>query len=445
MTFTLDAINFTNLSSVEVISASDGVSSGRRFEVKYHDSSGNEFKDLCVMKDLFLKAKELSKTKDVKELADLKKFVKIIETAELKGIEDYEQKDCAYHFRSWFCRLFGGAFWGTHLERLNALELKIDKKTLANQKQYTFSQDVFTPPSPLDFKGTILSEEKLIELLDTHLDIFREVGVGFSNHGTPRKNILNAYNYGVNILDHAPNQDFITAVKRVVTLISQKNIDHQKDLIRALATGFKGCRPGRVEMTYSLLDRLNAPSLGFEAQLNAKIERFKEQVLERMILKRHPNCLASDLPQREQFPHIKSGYKVALADALGLRGKSEAAADQNKFDVNFHETNNLINEYKNLFNQSIDQFCLDIALEVNNLNQDKTMCEISSHQMSAWIGDRIDSKDLDNSFGWYSEDKEHFYVSEKLNKAEEDHRDCLNMYISAVEVKQILVYLKIIV
>lgn len=122
MSFKLSAVNLNNLNSITVDTSSLKRSYGRRFTIQL----GNDSKEI-VMKDLFKRAVKLrKKASSQSELNDVKKFIDRLIVVEGLAIDRYEDQDCFYKFRTFFHRLFGGAFFGSHLERLEKLRNKIE-------------------------------------------------------------------------------------------------------------------------------------------------------------------------------------------------------------------------------------------------------------------------------------------------------------------------------
>lgn len=131
----LKSVNFTNLSKVvdTVVSASADLSYGRRFTF----SIGADTSKGLVFNDLFKKAQKLVKdAHTAEELVEVDKFIDRLIIVEKDAIKEYDDRDdCMYKFRTFFHRLFGGAFFGTHLNRLGSLKSKVDLK-----KEDLFSQ-----------------------------------------------------------------------------------------------------------------------------------------------------------------------------------------------------------------------------------------------------------------------------------------------------------------
>lgn len=123
----LKAITLDNLSQVAVAPSDSNAdrSYGRRFTV----AIGNDSKEV-VLKDLFKRAQKLAKkATSASELNEVITFIAKLETAETEAALIYKDRDdCVYKFRSWFHRFFGGAFLGSHLDRIEKLKNKVEGK-----------------------------------------------------------------------------------------------------------------------------------------------------------------------------------------------------------------------------------------------------------------------------------------------------------------------------
>lgn len=127
----IDSISLNNLNDVTVTSSSTNATrwyGGRRFTLKVGTTSED-----VVLIDLYKKAQELSKqASTAEEWTKLKSFIEQLQEAETNAAETYEKRDdySFYKFSSWFHRLFGGAFLGSHSKRLNKLEKNVKRELL---------------------------------------------------------------------------------------------------------------------------------------------------------------------------------------------------------------------------------------------------------------------------------------------------------------------------
>ena len=85
--------------------------------------------------------------KTIEELKKLKIFIDVSRDAELEGIREYKKRGTLYKCRTCFHRLCGGTFFGSHLQRLDALEKKINYKL--NNLGYKIPYKIFDDKIPL--------------------------------------------------------------------------------------------------------------------------------------------------------------------------------------------------------------------------------------------------------------------------------------------------------
>lgn len=122
--FQIKDISLQNIDRIQLASASAGRNAGRRFSITC-DGKKNE----VIYHHLFQQAKQLYKiANSIDELKTLKGYVSKLRTLESSAIEEYDQRDCLYQFCTWFHRLFGEAFFGSHMDRVDTLDLKITDK-----------------------------------------------------------------------------------------------------------------------------------------------------------------------------------------------------------------------------------------------------------------------------------------------------------------------------
>lgn len=139
MPFKLKSINLENIHQATVVSSASNVSCsyGRRFTVALGDDS----KDV-VLNDLFERAKKLQKSASTaRELYEVHQFIEKLKAAEVVAAKTYKDRGCIYKIRTWFHRLFGAAFLGSHLDRLQQLVKKVHSKQDAHIEAFkTFFQ-----------------------------------------------------------------------------------------------------------------------------------------------------------------------------------------------------------------------------------------------------------------------------------------------------------------
>lgn len=92
---------------------------------------GNDDPQEVVFKELYRNARRLvneARKSKSKDLSEVNAFLAKLENAEDQAIAIYEGRDDWYKFCSWFHRFFGGAFLGSHKDRLDGLQDKLAKK-----------------------------------------------------------------------------------------------------------------------------------------------------------------------------------------------------------------------------------------------------------------------------------------------------------------------------
>lgn len=116
-------ITLTNVKGVTITDVSSGERVGRRFKVGH--LPGKDDKNV-IFHALFKQAQALLRdAKTREELHAVRDFISELKAVESKAQETYNAGDNNwYKFRSFWHRLFGGAFWGTHQGRLDQLEKK---------------------------------------------------------------------------------------------------------------------------------------------------------------------------------------------------------------------------------------------------------------------------------------------------------------------------------
>lgn len=124
MTLKLKNITLANLDQVTVEPSASNVDRGygRRFTV----TMGNESKEV-VFKELYKNAQRLLKDAKhrIKDLNEVSAFIAKLEDVENRAIVTYKGRGGWYKFRTFFHRFFGGAYRGSHLERLHKLQNKL--------------------------------------------------------------------------------------------------------------------------------------------------------------------------------------------------------------------------------------------------------------------------------------------------------------------------------
>lgn len=126
MGFSINEISLDNIDQIKITPKIANQSAGRKFEVF---ESVSHKSTLCTMNKLYLRAVELyTETHDSENLKKLDAFIFKLFDAEDAAAYDYSKKGTIYKIRTFFHRLLGGSYRGTHTGRLKKLLFKMRKK-----------------------------------------------------------------------------------------------------------------------------------------------------------------------------------------------------------------------------------------------------------------------------------------------------------------------------
>lgn len=130
--FKVKDISFDNLMELSFEHSVPAESYGRRFVIHRgdKDNPGHQESEKVIFDDLVKRVCYLSKkASNNTEREQVKKLISSLIAVESEAKQAYKDRsDCIYKFRSFFHRLFGGAFLGSHTERLQRCEKNIDRK-----------------------------------------------------------------------------------------------------------------------------------------------------------------------------------------------------------------------------------------------------------------------------------------------------------------------------
>ena len=187
----LNSINFNNLSKIEVTSASKDRPYGRRFKVKLEDGSHQE----VVFSDLFKKALDLlNKANTIDKRTDLQNFLYKLDRVENAAKDEYEKRSGLYKFRTFFHRLFGGAFLGSHSERLEYIINIVDRAQM--NSLYFYRDNLFLYLKYLESKTKSKFELTNSRSLNICINEFETCDKSFFSH---IQNCLELFNGQVTI------------------------------------------------------------------------------------------------------------------------------------------------------------------------------------------------------------------------------------------------------
>lgn len=429
---TIDYISLKNIDQIMITPQIVNQSAGRKFEVL---DPSTEKSSLCTMNNLYLRAKDLYKeAHSAEDLKKLDAFIFKLFDAEDLAAMDYREKDNLYKVRTFFHRVLGGSFFGTHTGRLKKLLNKIEQKSnglIFTEKAYQ------SPPKPKNFEGELISFKEFSALCAMHRAILDEDGPG--THGSAFENLQTAFTRGhgnTNLDGEVPffsdvtkNQEFMVQFREVMTLISrQKPVDQQK-YMRVLAGAFRGCNPGRVQTVQQISDTLlfNQSNPDFEGRVQRLVTQYKITIFDQLIreMSRQDNL-------SYQIPHLTSGYLVAIGEQLGLSGSEEAKADKHKCRVDMPHANKFIKKFKSRLGHQLGNMVNDLVREINNPNGD--FHPVEGRGFGTWLGEKVRNHELPLDFAYYVPGKNY----SGLTPVTEEQEDNLKFYISRDEVKHIL-------
>lgn len=446
MSIVINSLNINNPAQA-LISSELNRSYGRRFEVKQGMGEDSTITTMnALYKSACIAVKE--NKEDKVALAKLKVFVATLSQAEIAANLHYADAGCLYKFRTFFHRFFGGAFFGTHSDRLAKLSLKIDahirgpagspigKWNHANQ----FTPKVYEPlPVPKTFEGSIISNSAFESLIREHKVILDSSGE--TTHGKAIDNLRDAFLLGQGRTIGGPKSDFVPdkaknniihkKVQEVLSIISQQDPEKQKESMYKLSIAFAACNTGRINVIEEMHDSLlfNSSTPDFEGRVKLKIFSHRQELFNRLIREKSN----ANGPSHMQFPHMSSGYLAEVGDALGLSGTLNAGTDPHKYQVSSLEKNLFINEFKMRFAQGLNELLDDLAGEINEADGP---FHPTGQQPSfgTWIVAKVNTGELEQTFAYHDEDKQY----PGLKEPTDNQKFNIKFYISRVEVKHIL-------
>lgn len=462
------SVNFNNTSihfpQLAKITHEENRCFGRRFEIKGIDDTSvtttmhTIYKSACSAYE--------ANNHDQEALQDLKVYIAIVLQAETDANTHYADAGCMYDFRTFFHRLFGGAFFGSHTDRLNALNAKIEKKIRSNHitnlepvlepvekkniptpvgiwnHANQFKAKVFDAlPTPKNFEGEVLSNNAFETWIATHKGILNIYGS--NTHGNAIDNLRDAFKDGQGntlmsgksdlVPDKAKNKQLHRKVQEILTLISQKDVESQQELMHKLGLGFSACNTGRInvieEMHDHLLFKNSKPD--FEGRIKLTILAHKQELFNQIILEKSNPHGGSSM----QFPHMSSGYLEAVGKEIGLSGILNAGSDPHKRRVDLLEKQQFMTEYHTRFAKGLDALIIDLANEINNINGSFNPTDNESPSFGSWLTTKVNNGSFDAEFALYGDEDKTY---EGLRDPTQEQKDYMRFYISNMEVKHIL-------
>src|SRR6185295_12969862 len=111
--------------------------------------------------------------------------------------------------------------------------------------------------------------------------------------------------------------------------------------------GFMDCQPGMQRCVSEMLTEQRSFEFDFGDQVKIKLNEFKMQMLEELILTLHPTAYTTKT-SKFQMTHLKNGFVFAFGKQFGLCDIEEAKLDKDKYKFsNQNELDNVIKAYDN--------------------------------------------------------------------------------------------------
>ncbi len=160
----------------------------------------------------------------------------------------------------------------------------------------------------------------------------------------------------------------------------------------------------------------------------------KMEILNQIIIERHPHCNDQFQDIAQQFTHLQSGYITKFGDKLGLTGVAQANLDPHK---SYNVAHSIEADFKGRLN--LDVFAREIALDINNPKEDCS--RLDKTLVYKWIasGDAPKLPEGQGEFGYYAKTKKYA----DMVKPTEDQGDGYQPFMTVEEAMQILHHLNI--
>lgn len=299
-----------------------------------------------------------------------------------------------------------------------------------------------TPVKPSEFAGTYISKAELIALFEKYPDV-RDVP-HTRHHNKASYFVLQTYDNGLPDFKNnaALNSTIRNELRQLVTLIkNQTDPTVQENLLRRLTEGFTDCQPVMQRTINTLLTELSSYELGFKEIIHARIQNFKNDMLETVLYELHPDMKSDPFLQ---MPHLKSGYLTSVGAQFGLEGTQEAAYDPKRV---MWLTQEHIDQFKALYptrlKEGFDLFASNLSTYLSDPASFQGRGDFV--QMNEWSNGNLL---IPVGFGYYSENREAMELYKGMTpatdgsipgKENDNQMDYLSSpYISPAEVKYML-------
>lgn len=206
-------------------------------------------------------------------------------------------------------------------------------------------------PKPKEFESTPITRNEAEELLNKHPEITSIKG----KNGVIKTLLLSSFDHGLPFLQNTPplNNQFKEELVQLLTVIKQAPESEQKILLTQLKNGFMDCQPGMQRCVSEMLAEQRSFEFGFEEQVKVKINEYKMQMLEELILERHPTAYTNKTSYF-QMTHLNNQYKVWFShnyQAIMI----EKANSKDKFSVTVDGDGKIVTAYVNNVQTPPDQ------------------------------------------------------------------------------------------
>jgi len=249
---------------------------------------------------------------------------------------------------------------------------------------------------PQEMKFTPLSESQVRELLKIEPTL--QTRMAARGRYTAFKSITDIHKYGVPTIltNQTVNNELIQTMQFILYTINQQPTDKKKkESLIELAESIEDCLPV-TQGNLALIHMKHSSVGGFDKQIECFISSYKERLFDEVIYEVCPQLknpqLAKIAQGKNDFPHIKTGFKALLGDELGVN-MTGVREDPNK---NTFVAEQKKGEFKKLFYQliSIQDVIKEFIIDVNGRND-----QIELNTFSRWcVPENLGNEEAYNVF-----------------------------------------------
>jgi len=177
--------------------------------------------------------------------------------------------------------------------------------------------------------------------------------------------------------------------------------DCSKKVLCALAEAYQSCQQTQARVIDTLFGALSGRDQGLRDQLLTLVDIVKQQTLDTVTLKLHPDCLSPWADMEQQMAHIQSAYTVACGELLGLRGMDASRVDRMKPRLSQGQIARFVSEYASSF--PVDEVVKALVRDVNQTadNADRL---IDPMALLSWANQASEADGFDKQGIFYQDD-----------------------------------------